>query len=399
MQTWIFQANPDEYDIDAYLASRPAQLVWLAVRYASEIAVGDRVYLWRNQGKQNAIPGIVAEAIVTASPQLRGEDPDGVRFWRTQGPRATAPQVRVVMRLVKVATTREELRRSWCEEDPILHDLANIRMAAGTNYRVTFQQAQRIAWLWSRTGRDWSYRELVAALTIYAETYDKPVSKLPNSPVARVAVMTGRAVSSVYAKVLNFRFLDPRSDGKGMSRAGAADAKVWQQFYDPASSAIEIDALLREFERLWGDAEPQDGDVALPDANSAAEIVADEAERLEGLTLAQLLAKYAAQASHRTARPATRLLSARTYERDPLVIAIAQARASHKCEIRDCPHPAFVTPRGHYYSEVHHIVPLAKGGEDTIQNVACLCPAHHKEIHLGTRAAELTEQLKEVRGL
>jgi hypothetical protein len=107
MRTWIFQGNPDDYDIDGYLSSRPAQLVWLVTRYASEIAVRDRVYLWRNQGKQSAIPGIIAEGIVTASPELRGEDPEGVRFWRLDGPRATAPQVRAVMRLVKVATARE----------------------------------------------------------------------------------------------------------------------------------------------------------------------------------------------------------------------------------------------------------------------------------------------------
>jgi len=55
MGTWIFQGNPDDYDIDGYLGSRPAQLVWLVTRYASEIIIGDRVYLWRNQGKQGAI--------------------------------------------------------------------------------------------------------------------------------------------------------------------------------------------------------------------------------------------------------------------------------------------------------------------------------------------------------
>jgi hypothetical protein len=111
MRTWIFQGNPDDYDIDAYLSSRPSQVVWLVTRYGSEIAVGDRVYLWRNQGTQSAIPGIIAEAIVTAAPELRGEDPDGIRFWRTEGPRATAPQVRAVMRLVKVATAREVVNR------------------------------------------------------------------------------------------------------------------------------------------------------------------------------------------------------------------------------------------------------------------------------------------------
>ena len=48
MQTWIFQGNPDEYDIDGYLASRPAQVARLVSRYAAEIANGDR-YLRRNQ--------------------------------------------------------------------------------------------------------------------------------------------------------------------------------------------------------------------------------------------------------------------------------------------------------------------------------------------------------------
>jgi EVE domain len=107
MQTWIFQGNPDEYDIDGYLASRPAQVVWLVNRYASEIAIGDRVYLWRNQGKQNAVAGVVAEGIVIAPPQLRAEDPDGLPYWRAPTARGTAPQVRAGLRLVKVASTRE----------------------------------------------------------------------------------------------------------------------------------------------------------------------------------------------------------------------------------------------------------------------------------------------------
>lgn len=49
------------------------------------------------------------------------------------------------------------------------------------------------------------------------------------------------------------------------------------------------------------------------------------------------------------------------------------------------------------YTEVHHIVPLAEGGQDTIDNVACLCPTHHREVHLGVRAVELTNYLKDLR--
>lgn len=44
MRTWVFQGNPEDFDIDGYLGSRPAQVVWLVTWYASEIAIGDRVY-------------------------------------------------------------------------------------------------------------------------------------------------------------------------------------------------------------------------------------------------------------------------------------------------------------------------------------------------------------------
>ena len=133
------------------------------------------------------------------------------------------------------------------------------------------------------------------------------------------------------------------------------------------------------------------------EASSAAAIIEDEADRLQTLPLDQLLAKYAAQEGQRAARPTTRVLTAREYDRNSLVITIARIRAAHRCEVRDCQHPTFETPDGVPYTEVHHIIPLANGGEDTIQNVACLCPAHHREIHLGKRSAELTAQLTALR--
>lgn len=398
MQTWIFQGNPDDFDIDGYLASRPPRLVWLASRYASDIAVGDHVYLWRNQGQQRAVAGIVAEAVVTEAPHLRGEDPDGVRFWRVADARSTTNQVRAVLRLVKVATKREVLRRDWFLEDPILKELPNLRMQAGTNYRVEQPQARRLEALWSRTGRDWSRNEAVAGLWAYAETYQGVVSRLPGSPVSRVALDIGRAVSGVYAKVMNFRSLDPRVAGQGMSAAGREDKAIWNEFYDDATSTLRMGLLRSEFARLW-----IDDDVSVPkpaEAKAKAAIIGLEAHRLEEQELSQLLAKYRAQRQSGTShRPASRVLSARTYERDPLVIAIAKKRAGHNCEVSDCNHPIFETAPGLNYTEVHHIIPLADGGEDTIENVACLCAAHHREVHLGIEGARLTLQLRALRSV
>ncbi|SHI12036.1 HNH endonuclease [Bradyrhizobium erythrophlei] len=395
MQTWIFQGNPDEYDIDAYLASRPAQVVWLVSRYAKEIDVGDRVYFWRNQGSRKAVPGIIAEGIVTAAPELRGEDPQGIQFWRTEGPRASAPQVRAVMRLVKVATSREVLRRDWCLEDPVLRDLANLKMQAGTNYRLTPEHAARLDALWTRTGRDWTRNESLAGLWAYAQTFGQPVSRLPGSPVATMALTIGRAVSGVYAKVMNFRSLDPRVPGEGMSGAGEADRAVWGEFYDATAALIQTAALRSEFDRVWGGTLTDKPPYA--EASATAAITTDEADRLEELMLDQLLAKYEAQTAVQPQRPAIRILSARAYDRNPLVIAIARLRASHCCEVPGCTHPAFETADRVQYTEVHHIVPLAAGGEDTIDNVACLCPSHHREVHLGVRAAELSARLMAIR--
>src|SRR5689334_18992585 len=134
-----------------------------------------------------------------------------------------------------------------------------------------------------------------------------------------------------------------------------------------------MEALGQEFTRLWGAALADS--VSPPEAGAAAAIIADEAERLEELSLEQLLTKYNAQGTQRSARPGTRALTTRAYDRNPLVIAIARMRATHRCEVRGCAHPAFETADGIPYNEVHHITPLADGGEDTIENVACLCPA------------------------
>ena len=268
-------------------------------------------------------------------------------------------------------------------------------MHAATNYKIASPQAQRLDALWTRTGRDWTRNEALAGLWAYDQTYGGPVSSLPDTPVSRVALAIGRAVSGVYAKVMNFRSLDPRAAGDGMSGAGEADKAVWKEFFDVAASSLRTDQLNEEFSRIWGDGAAQLSSTAEVGASAATVIL--EAERLETQELTQLLAKYAAQRNAGVPRPSARVLSARAYERDPLVIAIGRKRADHRCEIEGCKHPSFETAQGLRYTEVHHIIPLADGGDDIIENVACLCAAHHREVHLGARAGHLALQLKTLR--
>jgi hypothetical protein len=158
---------------------------------------------------------------------------------------------------------------------------------------------------------------------------------------------------------------------------------VWAEFFDEQSSGFRSAQLNDEFNRIWG-SEPGSAD-----AKVVADAVQIEAERLEKQDLKLLLAKYSAR-PHSAGRPAARPLRTRSYERDPLVIAIGKKRADHRCEVVGCEHPTFATNDAIRYVEIHHIVPLVDGGEDTIENVACLCPAHHREVHLGVNAPQLT---------
>ena len=56
----------------------------------------------------------------------------------------------------------------------------------------------------------------------------------------------------------------------------------------------------------------------------------------------------------------------------------------------DCKQPApFLTPQGRPFLEVHHILPLARGGADALANVIALCPNCHRQRHHGPNGLDV----------
>ncbi|GAG10971.1 unnamed protein product, partial [marine sediment metagenome] len=199
-----------------------------------------------------------AETIIIGATEPRPDDSESLPFWKSHDKVGTVHD-RALLRLVRVATPRERIRRDWLREDPVLRDLLILRFASGTNYELRPHEATRLNALWSKTGRDWNYAESVAGLWTYQQTYGGEVSRLPGSPVAQVAILIGRAVSGVYNKVMNFRAIDPRDMRAGMTGGGATDRHVWTDFFDPARNTLRTDDLKREFERLWDDVNGESG--------------------------------------------------------------------------------------------------------------------------------------------
>jgi 5-methylcytosine-specific restriction protein A len=72
-----------------------------------------------------------------------------------------------------------------------------------------------------------------------------------------------------------------------------------------------------------------------------------------------------------------------SFVRDPDVIAEALYRAKGQCDECNKEAPFFRKSDGRPYLEVHHKLPLANGGKDTIDNVLALCPNCHRKAHFG----------------
>ncbi len=249
MSSWIFQCNPNEFDIDGYLALGPSEITWLVTRYGREIQPGDVVYIWRSSGGSKSKAGIVARAIVLTEPVNMSDDPAAAPFWKSDAPVGMSTRVR--LRVDGVANSREFIKRDWLIDDPACSELLIIRQPAGTNFPLEPQEAERLRNLWTKTGVDWSRAESLAALHTYLALYGKQISRKPGSPVADLAMLIGRAVTGAYNKIMNFRAIDPRDSRAGMDGASNVDRSVWAEFFDEANQAIDHNAVSHEFQRLW----------------------------------------------------------------------------------------------------------------------------------------------------
>ncbi len=71
------------------------------------------------------------------------------------------------------------------------------------------------------------------------------------------------------------------------------------------------------------------------------------------------------------------------FERNADVVAEVLLRADGICEWCHQPAPFIRRSDGTPYLEVHHRIPLAEGGEDTVENAVALCPNCHRQAHYG----------------
>ncbi|MGA4652510.1 HNH endonuclease [Enterobacter hormaechei] len=81
--------------------------------------------------------------------------------------------------------------------------------------------------------------------------------------------------------------------------------------------------------------------------------------------------------------PQVKEVITKVFIRNAYVVVEALERANGTCERCGNDAPFLRVKDGTPYLEVHHKIPLADGGEDTIANAIALCPNCHRQAHYG----------------
>ena len=126
--TWVFQANPNEYLVDEALKAFNEH-TWLVNKHRNEIHVGDKVLIWKC-GRNAALVGIgtvlTEPAEIEARPEEKRFEKEPIKFAGKKF------RVRVRAEAVRVPIPRKRML-----DDPILRSWFVVRGCQGTNFRVS----------------------------------------------------------------------------------------------------------------------------------------------------------------------------------------------------------------------------------------------------------------------
>jgi hypothetical protein len=144
---WLFQGNPDRYDIDDYL-SRYSRIYWSAPKHQKQIQVGDRCLLWR----AGSDAGAVAVGHISETPTPRGEVqfPEclGDDLWRDSPDEPSAIKVGIVIDEVRLDAETGFVPRQAFLDSPVLAASTIIRAPNGTVFRLSGDQMREFNVLW-----------------------------------------------------------------------------------------------------------------------------------------------------------------------------------------------------------------------------------------------------------
>lgn len=146
MQTWIFQGNPQRFNVNDYLLEN--ERIWWSVRQehlAVKMKLNDEVFIWRSDGATKASGGVVARAQIVSLPQEYSNDDDSLGYWYEDMNRDTylAVELKVLEEDVDEGIKRIELIKH-----ERLSDMLILRLRQNTNYLLPEHHSEYLRKMW-----------------------------------------------------------------------------------------------------------------------------------------------------------------------------------------------------------------------------------------------------------
>lgn len=137
--SWIFQANPDNFDIDEAI-SELKEITWKVNRYKDRVHAGDIVYLWKSG--ENA--GIVAVGKILSEPAFLKDLEIEKRFIRLNDARENGDKEFIGVRVSVERVLGPMIRRQDLLDNSLLGSMQILRQSQGTNFVLNDEEAKSI---------------------------------------------------------------------------------------------------------------------------------------------------------------------------------------------------------------------------------------------------------------
>lgn len=204
--------------------------------------------------------------------------------------------------------------------------------------------------------------------------------------------LQGMAVGEIGVNVISRELVDLLPNFPDRAIAFDASAAVNLRGRSPRDIRLEIG---RSQARLKSDPSKQGGNRTKRILLHSAHLASSDWSRVASPTALRSLdglPQVVPDAPSGTESPKTYTQVTLVIERDSSVRAWILRNAAGICELCRKPAP-FLGSDGLPFLEVHHVIPLAEDGPDTIANAVALCPNCHRELHLGADRFSKIQQL------
>ena len=131
---WIFQGNPNLFDVDRYISTRQ-EIRWSVRQYPDRLRIGDEVLLWRS----GADGGVIARCTALSTAES-GIPEDAPELWRAESEREINDlkcRLRIIDNYIQEPIPRERIKA-------ILPELPIFRFAQNTNYPISETDYRKI---------------------------------------------------------------------------------------------------------------------------------------------------------------------------------------------------------------------------------------------------------------